>query len=495
LKHRKKQISLKGYLTCIFLVFAVVLIAFMWIFQTVLLEPFYKTIKTHQVKNCAYSVSEHIEDDQLFGILDEIEEQNNMNVSLYDTSTEIFTCIYASDSIEHKPSNIIKLSTVYRYYNDAKLGGGEATFGSQNTHPQNLPKSFKDVPMFEREHIEFLSFAKIVQTQDSEYLVIVESEITPVTSTVQTLKVQLTIITVLIILISLAIALVSAHYISKPIKKTTDKAKLLAKQNYDIEFQGGRYKELCELNDTLTYSANELKKVDSLQKELIANISHDLRTPLTMITGYSEVMRDIPGENTSQNIQIVIDESNRLSQLVSDLLDISKLEAGSVSMDNKVFNLTSCIKDIFKRYTKLVEQDNYKIVFEYDTDVYIYADELRISQVMYNLINNAVNYCGDDKTVVVRQSINKSKVCIEVIDHGQGIENDKLQYIWDRYYKVDKQHKQAVIGTGLGLSIVKNILNQYDAQYGVKTKIGQGSDFWWMFDIAQTPDSTLEENE
>ena len=164
-------------------------------------------------------------------------------------------------------------------------------------------------------------------------------------------------------------------------------------------------------------------------------------------------------------------------------------------MDNKVFNLTSCIKDIFKRYTKLVEQDNYKIVFEYDTDVYIYADELRISQVMYNLINNAVNYCGDDKTVVVRQSINKSKVCIEVIDHGQGIENDKLQYIWDRYYKVDKQHKQAVIGTGLGLSIVKNILNQYDAQYGVKTKIGQGSDFWWMFDIAQTPDSTLEENE
>lgn len=494
MKHRNKQISLKGYLTCIFLVFAVVLIAFMWIFQTVLLEPFYKTIKTYQVKNCAHSVAEHIQDDDLLAILDEIVEQNNMNVSLYDTSTEIFSCIYASDSINHRPSNIIKLSTVYKYYDEAKLNGGEATFGAQNTPPHSLPKHYSDIPMFDREHTEFLSFAKIIETKDSEYFVIVESEITPVTSTVQTLKVQLSIITVLIILISLFIALVSAHYISKPIRKTTDKAKELAKQNYDIEFHGGRYKELCELNNTLTYSATELKKVDSLQKELIANISHDLRTPLTMITGYSEVMRDIPGENTPENIQIVIDEANRLSQLVSDLLDISKLEAGSVTMENKVFNLTSCIKDIFKRYTKLVEQENYNIVFEYDTDVYICADELRISQVMYNLINNAVNYCGDDKMVVVRQSINDTKVYIEVIDHGNGIDSDKLPYIWDRYYKVDKEHKQAVVGTGLGLSIVKNILNQYNARYGVKTKEGQGSDFWWTFDIVQNPDKTKEES-
>ena len=281
------------------------------------------------------------------------------------------------------------------------------------------------------------------------------------------------------------IAITTSHYVSKPIHDTTKEAKQLAQQNYDLTFSGGNYRELCELNDTLTYSAHELKKVDELRKELIANISHDLRTPLTMITGYSEVMRDIPGENSPENIQIIIDEANRLSQLVNDLLDISKLESGAVAMENKTLCLTDCIKGIFKRYTKLTEQGGYSIEFEYEKDVYIYADELRISQVLYNLINNAVNYAGEDKTIIVKQTVNDNEVRIEVIDHGVGIEEDKLEYIWDRYYKVDKEHKQAVVGTGLGLSIVKNILNQYDAKYGVDSILNQGSTFWFTMKIVE----------
>ncbi len=488
MKRNNNKISLKGYLTCVFLIFSSVLIIFMWIFQTVLLDPFYRTIKTYQVESCANSVAQCVEEKNLKSIVREIEKQNNMNISVYDTHSEIFSYVYASDNSFWYPDSLLRLSTVYKYYNEAKLNGGEATFRNPNDRPNKAPKKHSETPMLDRETTEFMTYGKIVKTENSEYFIIVESEITPVTSTVETLKVQLIIITFIIILISIIIALVSAHFISKPIRKTTDKAKLLASQNYDLTFSGGNYKELCELNDTLTYSANELKKVDSLQKELIANISHDLRTPLTMITGYSEVMRDIPGENTPENIQIVIDEAKRLSQLVSDLMDISKLESGSVVMNNNVFNLTECIKDIFKRYTKLVEQDSYNIVFEYEDDVYINADALRISQVMYNLINNAINYCGNDKTIVVRQTVKDKKVCIEVIDHGDGIENEKLPYIWDRYYKVDKEHKQAVVGTGLGLSIVKNILNQYNAQYGVNTKLGQGSDFWWMLDTCAEPE-------
>ena len=208
-------------------------------------------------------------------------------------------------------------------------------------------------------------------------------------------------------------------------------------------------------------------------------------TPLTMITGYGEVMRDLPGENTPENIQIIIDEATRLSTLVNDLLDLSKLQSGALQAEKKEFCLTDSVRDIFTRYAKLVEQDGYNIIFEAYENVYINADELRISQVIYNLVNNAVNHVGEDKTVIVTQKPQKGgKVRIEVTDHGEGIPADKLEYIWERYYKVDKEHKRGVIGSGLGLSIVKSILDAHNAHYGVRSALGKGSTFW--FEIAAT---------
>ena len=234
-----------------------------------------------------------------------------------------------------------------------------------------------------------------------------------------------------------------------------------------------------ELNATLNYAKTELAATEKLQQELIANISHDLRTPLTMITGYGEVMRDLPGENTPENIQIIIDEATRLSTLVNDLLDLSKLQSGALQAEKKVFCLTDSVKAIFDRYAKLVEQDGFNIIFDSNEDAYINADELRISQVLYNLVNNAVNHAGEDKTVILTQTCKDRRVRIEVIDHGEGIPADKLPYIWDRYYKVDKEHRRGVIGSGLGLSIVKSILDAHNARFGVRSTPGKGSVFWF----------------
>ena len=140
--------------------------------------------------------------------------------------------------------------------------------------------------------------------------------------------------------------------------------------------------EVNELNNTLNYAAKELKKVESLQHELIANISHDLRTPLTMITGYGEVMRDLPGENTPENIQIIIDEANRLNMLVTDLLDISKIQSGATTLNCEIFSLTMLIKDMFQRYNKLKEQEGYSLTFEYDEEIFVNADQSKIGQVV-----------------------------------------------------------------------------------------------------------------
>lgn len=145
------------------------------------------------------------------------------------------------------------------------------------------------------------------------------------------------------ILLSLLIAFIISKRVSKSIIRVNDSAKELAKGNFDVEFDGKDYREITELSDTLNYTAKELSKSDVLQKELLANVSHDLRTPPTMITAYSEVMRDLPGENTPENVQVIIDETKRLTFLVNDLLDMSKIKAGVTTLETKEYDLSESI--------------------------------------------------------------------------------------------------------------------------------------------------------
>ena len=148
-------------------------------------------------------------------------------------------------------------------------------------------------------------------------------------------------------------------------------------------------------------------------------------------------------------------------------------------MNQEVFPLTETVRQVLLRYEKLIHHDGYNICFSADAEAWIDADRGMILQVMYNLINNAVNYCGPDKTVEVTQMVKDGYVSISVRDHGEGIPPEQISMIWDRYYKVDRVHRRAMIGTGLGLSIVKGILEMHGAQYGVESTVGVGSNFWF----------------
>lgn len=514
MKQTKRKLPLRAYLAIGFLIFSVLLISVLWIFQTVFLDAFYQTVKISQVKNCASSVIENLSADNLTDLISDIEEQNNMSVGIFNTEEKIFTSIYCTATPGQRFR--LEMSAVYEMYQNAYDTGEYSTvtrsgqdrrfekreedFSSKAT-PDELGKlpdnrdssdvkntfydnnTFFRAPSLEREKVSTLAYARIVSTDSGERLVIVESEITPVTSVVSTLRYQLIIMTAVLFVLSVIVAIVVANLIAKPLADTNEKAKALARREYDVSFRGGRYREITELNKTLTYAADELRKVDNLQKELIANISHDLRTPLTMINGYAEAMRDLPGEANPENIQIIIDEVDRLSCLVSDLLDISRLQSGTADIKRAPFSLTNCILSIFARYTKLIESDGLRILFDHEGEAFVIGDELRMTQVLYNLINNAINYIGEDKTVIVRQTVQDGRVRVDVIDHGDGIPQEKLEYIWDRYYRVDKEHRRAVIGTGLGLSIVKNILIAHDADFGVASKLGEGSDFYFSMPV------------
>ncbi len=312
---------------------------------------------------------------------------------------------------------------------------------------------------------------------------IFHATISPVNATISTLQVQLYIITGIMIILSILLAMVIAKRISKPIEVISGSAKGLASGSYNTHFTGKGFLEICELSDTLNVAAAELSKVENLRRELMANISHDLRTPLALIYSYAEMMQDFPTEITREQTQVILDETKRLSTLVSDVLDISKLESGMVELNMAKYNLTESLQKTINPLAEMIKKDGFTISFEPLETVNIFADETKIMQVFYNLLINAVNYSGKHKIITVRQNCVNNFVKIEVTDHGEGITPENLPYIWDRYYKANKTHKRATIGTGLGLSIVKKIIDLHAGNYGVDSEVGVGSTFWFSLKV------------
>lgn len=276
-----------------------------------------------------------------------------------------------------------------------------------------------------------------------------------------------------------------ALLITKPVTEVTERAKELARGNYSLNFRKEYFcTEMTELSEALESARLEISKADGVQKELIANVSHDFKTPLTMIKAYASMIREISGEDKNKrdaHAQIIIDESDRLTALVGDLLDLSRLRAGMTDSVRTVFNLSEEVYRIAGRFDYLAETGGYKVETLVEEDIYTLACRERIEQVLYNLIGNAVNYTGEDKRVRVKLFRKEKGARFEVIDSGKGIPPEEVDTIWDRYYRSSGTHKRPVKGTGLGLSIVKSILLAQGCPFGVISEVGKGSCFWVEF--------------
>jgi len=471
----KHKISIKWKIFGYFLGFSLILLSLLWIFQVVLLNDFYKQIKTTQLKSYAQYLSNNIDNIHFDSSFSNSLVEKDICISVFSENGSLK---YSSDIIRnciiHKMPDRVLFSLA------KELDEKNINFIEQNH--ENIPR-YQNINLKDFSPGNILSVTKTTDKSGNIYYIVLNSAIVPVSATVSTLRTQLIYVTLIMLLLSFLLSINISKKISEPIIEINKKARNLATGDYSTKFNSNGYTEIAELAETLNYTATELSKVENLRQELISNISHDLRTPLTMITGYGEVMRDLPGENSPENIQIIIDEAKRLTSLVNNVLDISKLQSGVQEINSQPFNLTKLIDEILTRYNKLVEKDGYDISFEKDQEVFVNADEIRITQVLYNLINNAVTYTGEDKKIIIKQLVINNKVRIEIIDTGEGISEENLPYIWDRYYKVTGKHKRAQMGTGLGLSIVKGILKLHNAKYGVDSKPSQGSVFWFELEL------------
>jgi signal transduction histidine kinase len=225
----------------------------------------------------------------------------------------------------------------------------------------------------------------------------------------------------------------------------------------------------------------QLQKIEQLRKELIANVSHEFKTPLSLIKGYAETMRDVNNlseEKRSKQLNIIIEESDRLNDMINDILDLSQIQSDYIKLDKNSFSINQAIDTVRNRLNFHAEHKNLKLELSCDTDYIVQADERRIEQVIYNLINNAINHSKNDSSIFIRVLNQEDAIVVEVEDQGEGISQEDIPYIWDRFYKA-REVAAKNKGSGLGLAIVKSILEAHQSNFGVESEIGKGSKFWF----------------
>ncbi len=438
-------------------IFSLFILIFLFFFQVIFINTFYEWTKTRTIKNLAQDILVTENDTSLYEKLDRVSYSENVCIELTNSNGDNLYSTYSSNC------NLRSKAIKRNFINSNKK-----------------TKTYNLVNNFTREK----SIMNATRLSNNLYIFISTSLI-PLDSTINIIEQQLIIVSIVVLLLSIVVAYFISKRLSNPIIRISKAAKLISKGKLKTNFDSGSdIKELIDLTDALNDMKEELSKTEELQKDLMANVSHDLKTPLTMIKAYAELILDInidDKEKCKSNLNIIIEEVNRLNDLVNDILALTKVENDLDKLDISSFDLIKLIKRIVKQHNIYVIKDGYSIKFIHNNidKLMINADKKKIEQVIYNLLNNALNYTGDDKKVIIKVVEDEKDYTIMVIDSGKGIDKKEIDHIFDRYYRSKKNHKRYVYGTGLGLSIVKNILLLHNYEYGVKSTKNKGTTFYF----------------
>ena len=414
----------------------------------------------------------------------QIKDMNKIANEVYNSTSEELPNYLIN--VVYNNSICIEYRDIYgniTLYNDKSTG---CLLGKNNeelvSYKESLYQSGEDMKAIKLVNPDYHSYALLYGVKVSGGYVYLFTMLSSVNKNDSLINSQLIYITFVIIILAVFISLFLSKVISEPIVKITNKSKELAKGNFSVIFEKNGIQEIDNLADSLNYLESEVSKTDQYRRDLLANVSHDLKTPLTMIKAYAEMVRDISYKNKKkreEHLNVIIEETDRLNLLVSDILTLSKLQAKEDILEYEEFDLVLEIQAILKRFDWLVIKENYSFACTMPERALVYADKNKIYQVIYNLINNAINYTGEDKKVFISLKEQKKTFLVEIKDTGKGIKEEEIAIIWDKYYKNEKNHKRNKVGTGLGLSIVKNILVNHHFPYGVQSEEGKGTTFYF----------------
>ena len=354
---------------------------------------------------------------------------------------------------------------------------------------------------FRQELFEEGSLYKIVQigstrqmlvgqlSVDGKYGIIVSTGMAQIATAAEVLRSILWPVALILLVLDLLFAMLFSRWFTRPVQQLSSGAKEIAAGNYDIQLPVVHHDEIGQLAEDFNHMAAEVKRSAQLEKDILANVSHDLRTPLTLIKGYAETVRDLTGtdaEKRTEQCNIIVDETDRLSALVNSVMELSKVQSGAEKPNLIDFDMGELCFEVAGRYDALCDQNHWHLELQADEAAPVRADPAMMERVLHNLLGNAFHHIGADGQVMLRVLPQADGCRVEIEDHGPGIPPEDLPYIFDRYYRA--RQDSGKVGTGLGLSITKAILQQHGFAFGVNSAIGQGSTFWFvMRDIRTGP--------
>jgi signal transduction histidine kinase len=439
-------------------------IGFIWLYQTVYLEKNYTDRIINTLKLNLRNAAEMYEK----GSLEEFEKFTETLLISRNITTELYlvdgvTAIRGPGGMRGQMTGNRLLRGEYLV---EVVSAGEAM--AITTHP--------------KQNIELIAYSILVEEGSAILTGTIPAE--PINETVGILKDQLLTISSVLLVLSVIIGTIMGRMLLKPIRELNSTVNQLAAGNMDSRAKVTSADELGDLSKNFNRMADQLSKLDKLRKDLVANVSHELRTPLGLIRGYAEMAMDLQSDNKEKrqgSLEIIIEETDRLSLMVDDILNLSQIQAGYAELKLEKADLVQIAQTSLNKYRVAAESKGLRLSIDSDKEEHIAVlDEKRMHQVLGNLLGNAINHTdpGGEIKVVLMASENRNRV--EVIDTGKGIPEEEIAFIWDRYYKVDKSGS-GIKGTGIGLAIVKGILEAHDYKYGVESELDKGTKFWFEY--------------
>lgn len=451
MKNRNLTIKTLMYIS----VFIAVILLSVWIIQIQFLQVFYEKNVIEKIDTVADNIRDN--KDNLDSLLQEYAYTNNMCIEYYHDTVEI-------------DFNLKMNSCILRDYS-YEIAKYKAELINNN----------KDYMILYAPKTNVKSILYAINLNNGNY-VFLNTTLEDMNSATALLKKQLIYLILILIVASSIVAIFVSRRLNRPILKIISTAREMGKGNFNVKFEKSNVQELDELCDVLTVAASEMNKTEELKRDLLANVSHDLKTPLTMIRAYAEKVRDITykdAKKREKDLNVIIEETERLNNLVNDLLDLSKIQAGECELNITEYDIVKNIKEILKRYDIVVEHEGYSFELDMPTSAKVKADKAKIEQVIYNLINNAIEHTGDDLKVKITVKKQLDSVLISITDTGVGLTEEEKSLVWNRYYKKEKKHKRNIVGSGIGLSIVKGILESHKCEYGIDSKKGEYTTFYF----------------
>ena len=314
---------------------------------------------------------------------------------------------------------------------------------------------------------------------------VINTPLAPIKEAVKVLQSQLSVITIICLVIATLLAFFLSIKIVKPIVDINKAAKRISRGDYTVKLEIKSKDETGKLSVTINELVEQLSKIESLRREFIANVSHEFKTPLGIIRGYTELIEDNLSkeelEKNKNSIEIIHDETSRLDKIVMDMLTLSQMEAGFTKYDISEFDINEIIYEVVGKLSIIASKQQVLIesVEKYSVAI-VKGDRDKIKQVLINLINNAIQHSNSSQNIEVNTQKVDDRIKVTIKDFGEGIAKEDLPYVWDRFYKADKSRKREEAGTGLGMAIVENIFKMHNTEYGIDSEVGKGTTVWFM---------------